>query len=324
MKSNRISLIFVILLLSNLLFSQGKIVSDSFYSNSLDTIRAVNIYIPEHYDSTNAKVRYPVIYFLHGGGGDHTSYKQIVPILDSLISNQIIDPLILVKPDGSCRPYLGSQYMNSFLYGNFEDYIVEDLIKYIDSKYNTKSIPKFRCIMGHSMGGEGAIRAALKHPNLFSGVASHGGVLSIEFIQFLYPLVLAENDSSDTIKPTSGYMSQALFTATGGYSPNMNNPPYFVNLPMSKQGTKIDSVWERWRLNDPAYLATRLDPQSGLSIYLDCGTNDPIFYCTTVFTDTLNHYKIPYEFHSFEGDHNNKLAERFPISLKFLNMAMKR
>ena len=323
MKSNINSLIFTILSLSNFLFAQSKIVSDKFYSISLDTIRAVNIYLPENYDSTNADERYPVVYFLHGGGGDHTSYKLIVPILDSLISNQIIDPLILVKPDGSCKPYLGSQYMNSDLYGNFEDFISDDLIKYVDSKYQTISKSSHRGIMGHSMGGEGAIRAALKHPSLYSGVASHGGVLSIEFIQFLYPLVLAENDSFDVIKPTSGYMSNVLFTATGGYSPNINNPPYFVDLPMNSKGDKIDSVWVRWQLNDPAHLATKLDPQSGLSVYLDCGTNDPIFYCTTIFTDTLNQYKIPYEFHSYEGGHNDKLSERFPISLEFLNKVMK-
>ena len=85
MKSNINSLIFTILSLSNFLFAQSKIVSDKFYSISLDTIRAVNIYLPENYDSTNADERYPVVYFLHGGGGDHTSYKLIVPILDSLI-----------------------------------------------------------------------------------------------------------------------------------------------------------------------------------------------------------------------------------------------
>lgn len=310
------------MLIFSFLYSQSKLIDDKFFSTSLDTTRDLRVYLPDGYDSLNADIRYPVIYFLHGGGGDQTSYQLIIPILDSLISNKIIDPVIVVKPDGNCKPYLNSKWMNSELYGNFEDFIVNDLVNYIDSKYQTIVLKGGRSIMGHSGGGEGAMRIALKHPDVYSGIASHSAILAPEFGKFIFPLILAENDSSDTIKPTAGFLSLVLFTAAGGYSPNMNKPPYFVDLPINKNGELIDSVWARWSLNSPVHLASEYSLEANLKIYLDCGTNDPIFEYTTVFTDTLASLNIPFEFQSYVGGHNDKLGERFPISLVFLNSVM--
>ena len=322
MNSKKCNLIFVLVLFSNLLYAQGKVVSDKFYSSSLDTVRAVNIYLPENYDSINAEIRYPVIYFLHGGGGDQNSYQLIIPILDSLIINHIIDPLIVVKPDGSSKPYISSKWLNSDLYGDFEDFIVNDLVNYIDSKYKTIPFAKGRCIMGHSGGGEGAMRIALKHPDIYTGVASHSGILSGGFLKFLTPLILAENDSSDLIKPTAGFLSKVLFTAAGGYSPNMNNPPYYVDLPIDNKGRVIDSVYTRWKFFIPSYLASLYNPKDGLDIYFDCGTNDPILKYTNVFADTLSTLKIPFVFQTFEGGHTDQLGKRLPISIKYLNSVL--
>ena len=322
MNSKKYNLIFVLLLFSNLSFAQSKVVSDRFYSSSLDTIRNVNIYLPENYNSTNAEIRYPVIYFLHGGGGDHTSYQLIIPILDSLIVNHIIDPVIFVKPDGSCKPYISSKWLNSDLYGNFEDFIVYDLVNYIDSKYQTIPFAKGRCIMGHSGGGEGAMRIALKHPDIYTGVASHSGILSSGFLKFLTPLILAENDSLDVIKPTAGFLSKVLFTAAGGYSPNMNNPPYYVDLPIDNKGRVIDSTFAKWKFYRPSYLASLYNPKAGLYIYFDCGTNDPILKYTNIFADTLSTLKIPFVFQTFEGGHTDQLGKRLPISITFLNSVM--
>ncbi|MFC1550890.1 alpha/beta hydrolase [Candidatus Neomarinimicrobiota bacterium] len=114
---------FLIISLTGSIYSQGRLIEDQFISNSLAFERNVNVYLPAMYDSNNTNIEYPVVYFLHGGGGDHNSYSGIIPILDSLIANNIIKPMIFVKPDGSCEPYLGSQYSNSELYGAFEDYI---------------------------------------------------------------------------------------------------------------------------------------------------------------------------------------------------------
>ena len=173
--------------------------------------------------------------------------------------------------------------------------------------------------MGHSMGGEGSMRIALKHPDRYVGVASHSGVLSIEFIHFLVDAVLKENEPYSSIKPSSGYMSKALFTASGGYSPNKNNPPFYVDLPIDKNGDIVESVWQRWKLNDPLNLASKYDPSHDLKIFFDCGTQDPILKVTSLFAGKLSDLGIPFIFHAYEGTHSNKLSERFCISLTFFN-----
>jgi S-formylglutathione hydrolase FrmB len=319
---NRIIKLVIILIIGTIAsntYSQSNLVDTKFFSASLDTIRDLRIYLPDGYDSTDIDKRYSVIYFLHGSGGNQTSYSGIFPILDSLITNHVIMPVIVVIPDGSSGPYLGSNYSNSALYGLFENYIAFDLIDYIDSNYKTIPSKDNRAIMGHSMGGEGSMRIALKHPNLYSGVASHSGVLSNGFLDFIVPLVIAEMDSTNQIKPTNGYMSQALFTAAGGTTPNMNNPPFYVDLPIDNHGNLIDSTFAKWQKTSTVFLATKYNTESNLQFYFDCGTDDPIFYYTTIFADTLKSRNIPFEFQSFKGGHSDKFYERFKISVVFLS-----
>ncbi len=319
---NKLILLLILGLFVSHAYSQSKQVDDNFFSTSLDTIRDLRVYLPDGYDSTDINKRYLVIYFLHGSGGNHTSYAGIYPILDSLINYKVIKPVIVVTPDGSTGPFLGSNYSNSALYGMFEDYIALDLINYIDNNYNTIPSKDNRAILGHSMGGEGSMRIALKYPNLYSAVASHSGILSDGFIDFVGPLVLAEMDSTNIIKPTNGYMSQVLFTAAGGKTPNMNNPPYYVDLPIDNEGKLIDSTFAKWQNCSPIFLATKYDPEMNLHIYFDCGTDDPILKYTQIFADTLKSRNIQFEFQSFKGGHSNKFYERFKISVVFLCSVM--
>jgi S-formylglutathione hydrolase FrmB len=319
---NKLILLLILGLFVSNANSQSKLVNDNFFSTSLDTIRDLRVYLPDGYDSTDINMRYPVTYFLHGSGGNHTSYSGIFPILDSLITNDIIKPLIVVVPDGSSGPYLGSNYSNSALYGMFEDYIAIDVINYIDRNYNTIPSKEKRAIMGHSMGGEGSMRIALKHPNLYSGVASHSGILSDSFIDFIGPLILAEMDSTNQIKPTNGYMSQVLFTAAGAKTPNMDNPPFYVDLPIDNNGNLIDSIFAKWQQSSPIFLATKYNTESNLHIYFDCGTKDFVFPYTEIFADTLKSLNIPFEFQSFNGGHSDKFYQRFKMSVVFLSSVM--
>ena len=115
---------------------------------------------------------------------------------------------------------------------------------------------------------------------------------------------------------------EAYFTVSGGYSPNMNNPPYFVDLPKDESGNWIDSTYAKWHLSDPVYWATQISKNANLNIYFDCGLSDPIIDCTRVFANTLKNNKIPYEFLEFEGDHSDKFYERFAISIIYLNTVL--
>ena len=80
-------------------FSQGTLTNIAFFSNSLETNRYVQIYLPEGYNPGDS-TRYPVIYLLHGASGNHNSFPWLKNILDTLIGNNYISPVIVVKPDG--------------------------------------------------------------------------------------------------------------------------------------------------------------------------------------------------------------------------------
>ena len=74
-------------------------------------------------------------------------------------------------PDASNR-YGGSFFTNSVTTGNWEDFIVRDLVAFVDGRYRTLRRPASRAIAGHSMGGYAAIKLAMKHPDVFGSVYS--------------------------------------------------------------------------------------------------------------------------------------------------------
>ena len=112
------------ILIFEVVYSQGTIISDSFYSSSLDEIRNYEIYLPEGY--TENEYYYPTVYFLHGISGYSTYTNSIQNLFDELIDSGSILEMIVVLPDGGNVLYEGSFYTNSELNGPFEEYIVYD------------------------------------------------------------------------------------------------------------------------------------------------------------------------------------------------------
>jgi putative tributyrin esterase len=112
---------------------------------------------------------FPVFYLLHGLTDDHTMWAR-----RSSIERYVEQlPLIMVMPDGGrgfyCDAVDGPAYATA---------IVRDLVGFIDETFHTKAERKGRCIGGLSMGGYGAIKLALQHPELFISAHSHSGALS--------------------------------------------------------------------------------------------------------------------------------------------------
>ncbi|NQT23955.1 hypothetical protein HQ585_01235 [candidate division KSB1 bacterium] len=312
----------ILFILNTSVFCDGIVLDDSFYSKSMEMEKMVDVYLPEGYDSTSTAQQYPVIYFLHGGWGNQDDYSNIIHVVDSLIGAKIIDPVIVVKPDGSMEPYLGSSYVNSVLFGPVEDYITFDLIEYIDATYNTDPRREKRSIMGHSMGGEGSMRIALKHPKLYSGVASHGGILDSKFSEFIFPKIIGELDSTKVLKPENGLFSEILFSKAAAWSPNPDNPPYFLDLPIDTSGQILEEAWAKWKENSAIYLVNSYDKSTGLAFYLDCGTKDFIHPYNVSFSKHLDSLNIKHTFKSYDGNHSNRLISRFSIALTFLDSVM--
>ena len=309
----------------NILPVFGTVQNITFFSQSLNAERNVQIYLPEGYDRTNTTERYPVVYFLHGAGGNQTDYSFIINILDQLIQQRKIEKVIVVKPDGSVPPYWGSYYTNSDLYGRFEDYIVYDLVNYIDSTYNTINSRNKRSIMGHSMGAYGAMKLALKHPDIFGAVATHSGPLEFHHYTDVVDSILAEYTGPPYhFNPNAGKFSKHAFTFAGAFSPNLKNSPYLVDFPLDSLGNPIDSTINKWFKYNPARLASYVSPDSAPAIYFDCGKQDELtlYSWNTAFRDTLDKLGLKYEFLAYNGNHTNQLYNRFQISLAFLDSVM--
>lgn len=127
-----------------------------------------SVYLPPGYEHSNR--RYPVVYLLHGYTDDDSGWIQFgeaPTIVDELIRDRTIPPMILVMPDGGVSWYINN-YDGSM---NYDDFMVKELIPHIDFSYRTRPTKEFRALAGLSMGGYGSFMMALKHPELFSAAA---------------------------------------------------------------------------------------------------------------------------------------------------------
>jgi S-formylglutathione hydrolase FrmB len=119
---------------------------------------------------SNTQERYPVVYLLHGYGGNYAQWSKISPQLAKTADDL---KLIFVCPDGG----KGSWYFDSPIDSTirYESYITKELVPFIDANFPTKAVSKSRAITGLSMGGHGAMYLALRHTDLFGAAGSTSG-----------------------------------------------------------------------------------------------------------------------------------------------------
>jgi Putative esterase len=150
----------------------GEIRSGNFAHSKIDTspIRKMVVYLPAGYDESPR--RYPVIYFLPDAFGSYRNlfdHKDAQGIFDRAIAVGMIDKFILVAVDMNTS--LGSSWcVNSPVTGNWEDFVVEELMPYMDANFKTLPRQESRGIAGKFMGGYCAIRLGMRHPDIFSSV----------------------------------------------------------------------------------------------------------------------------------------------------------
>ncbi len=212
--------------------------------------RNVLIYTPPGYDTYDHRTRYPVLYLLHGYGGDHNYYRGLYGLaetMDEMINSGEIEPMIIVMPDASNglgggfytnSPDAG--YPNPSFAGLYADFITDEVIDSIDFHYKTIADRRYRGIAGHSMGGYGAVKLAMERNDLFGSAASMSGPLAFyggfpqpanptfSGIVSLIPSVFAENGV--TPGDTAGYYSIApastkrltsmMFAMAAAFSPH--------------------------------------------------------------------------------------------------------
>ncbi|MGH3072167.1 MAG: alpha/beta hydrolase-fold protein [Gaiellaceae bacterium] len=150
-------------------FAEGTIASASFHSAALGEDVAYNVYLPAGYAGSTE--RYPVLYLLHGRGDSMSAWVQMKGALDALIASGEIQPTIAIMPDApwSSRAsyYVDSAYTGADPGRPVETAFTQDLIAHVDTAYRTVANRTGRGLAGYSMGGYGALRYSLAHPDLF-------------------------------------------------------------------------------------------------------------------------------------------------------------
>lgn len=325
----------------------SQVIIEHFHSQALENnplgdpaTRRVPVYLPPGYDPAQ---RYPVLYLLASFGSrglkflnDDLWEENIQQRLDRLIAAARVRPLIAVMPDASTR-YGGSQYLNSSVLGNYEDHILE-LVAYIDAKYPSLPAPGSRALAGHSSGGYGALRLAMRHPDVFGLVADHSGDKHFELAyqpDFGELLRYVERSGADALAALLADPGEALrrgaphtvlnlLAMAAAYSPNPA-APLGLDLPVDlATGAWSPDVWARWQQHDPLrMLAEHADALRALNLlYIDCGRFDEynLLYGARLFTQQLRQLHIPFTYEEYEGGHRH-MQHRYDISFAALSAA---
>jgi len=312
-KRSTFVIIFIVFFcfISNILIAQqGRIVEDKIHSASLEgnllndpATRPMAIYLPPSYDEGDKL--YPVIYYLHAYSDSYTAWSfSIKSVIDTLIQQSKVQDMIIVMPDGTNK-YGGSWYSNSSVAGNYEDYITKDLIEFIDSKYRTLPQRESRAIGGGSMGGYGAMKLAMKHPEAYCAVVSHSGLLSI-------------NHWKDIVRANP----QSMQSFAIAWSPNPNSDS-LCDYPADAKGNLLEDVWNRWLANDVVSMVKsyqgNLKKLAG--IYFDHGKQDTTVNISEAqeFDKVLTEAGISHIYEGYSGGHGDQWTSRLYIAIPFLS-----
>ncbi|MCD4729981.1 MAG: hypothetical protein K8R74_05245, partial [Bacteroidales bacterium] len=317
----KLTLLSVNLFIAIILFGQANILDTSFFSNALQETKMVDVFLPPGYDE-NPDWNYPVIYYLHGWGGDqNTGSNDVMATAHSFIVQETIEPVIIVSADNSPGPFGGSWYVNSILWGNYEDFMMNDLVSWIDNTFRTIPEKDGRALMGQSMGCFGSFRYGILYKEMFKVIAGHTGPMIYDvdlWLESASQQVLAENQPGPPYSyayATGGSFTQGSFLLSGALSPNLNSTQTYINpqnvdFIFDENGEFIDSVVTKWQANDMSLLVKQLTPENNVGIYYGCGTNDEwlLYPALSAFADTLEMLGLPFEFYSHNGGHSMPYA----------------
>ncbi|HEX2723161.1 MAG TPA: alpha/beta fold hydrolase [Gemmatimonadaceae bacterium] len=287
--------------------------------------RQATVYLPPGYSRRPAK-RYPVVYLLHGFAADHRAFMKgayqnlnVRISMDSLIRARAVREMIVVMPNARSA-YDGSFYANSVVTGNWEDFIVRDLVGFIDRKYRTIRGRSGRGVAGHSMGGFGALRLGMRHPETFSAVYA------------LSPCCLATTRFSDaaTLRAwriaaalsergqfvNAGFTPNRFYAEAAIYSPDSTNPPFYVRLPYRLSGDSLvldTAVARNWRATPLDTAPTYAANLRRVAIAFDAGSEDglkDIPVSVRQLDSVLTALRVPHSAELYEGTHGSRIRLR--------------
>ena len=291
----------------------GAALEGNLEGNAVD--RDTIVFLPPSY-ATEKSRRYPVVYALHGYsiGAEQWVGEIHVPQTIEGAFAQGAGEMIVVLPD-SKTAHNGSMYSSSVTTGDFERFIAHDVVAYVDARYRTIPDRASRGLVGHSMGGYGATRIGMKHPDVFGS------------LYVMSPCCLAPRGagpaSADLEKAVAGmktpadgaslpFLARAQLATAAAWSPNPKNPPLYLDLP-TKDGAPQPDVLAKWAANAPLAFVDQYvgNLRRYRAIAMDVGDQDGLRADAAKLHEALDRYGIANGFEVYPGTHTSRVADRF-------------
>ena len=333
----RIAVLLVFAFVPAVFAQEGRLVRERVHGASLEKTvtgesadRYVSIYLPPSYDASPTK-RYPVVYLLHGiTDSDETwthewskkgdPWGTIPGVMSRGVAENRFGEMIVVMPDQNTK-WGGSFYTNSSVTGKWEDFTVRELVSYVDGKYRTIAQAAGRGVAGHSMGGYGAIKLGMKHPDVFSVVygmnpAVLGWSRDLSLENPAFANVLKVKTLDEALK--AGLYTLGVIVVGQAFSPNPDRPPFFFDPPFAIVDGKLQPAepgFSKWQESFPLNMVVKY--RSNLlklrGLRFDSGYEDEFTHIpptARALSSELNARGVDHVFEEYNGDHRNRLWGR--------------
>jgi S-formylglutathione hydrolase FrmB len=327
-----LSLALAFVLPCSMALAQSQIVDVTIHSTGLEhnllgdsADQPVSIYLPDAY-AQEPERRFPVLYFLHGYGGEpntHANAERLRGAMDKGIAAGTVKPMIVVLPNGSNK-YHGSFYANSSTTGNWDDFIVKDVVGYVDNHYRTLAFAERRGLAGHSMGGFGALTLGFRHPDVFSSIYALSpcctdlvGDMGPSRPEWVGAAGLKSPDEVPAALKNGRFLVAAFSAMSAALAPDPDKKT-FGDLPfvVANGEMRTDPVaYSRIAENMPANMVVPLLPKIAQlkGIFIDFGAQDNFSHIVIGAEETaerLTQAGIPNTLEVYQGNHSNHVEQR--------------
>ena len=289
----------------------GKALEGNLEGDAVD--RDTIVFVPPGYAKDKSR-RYPVVYALHGYsiGAEQWSGEIHVPqTIEGAFAQGGAKEMIVVLPD-SKTAHNGSMYSSSVTTGDWETYVARDLVVYVDGHYRTIPERPSRGLAGASMGGYGAVRIAMKRPDVFSSLYILSACcLTAQLNPRPEAMAAAEAIRSREQAEKAERGPSVTLASAAAWSPNPNNPPLFLDLPM-KDGKVRPEIVAKWAANSPLAMIDQYIPnlKTYRAIGMDIGTKDGLLGANKELELAMTRFGVVHTYEEYDGDHTNRRAER--------------
>ncbi len=302
--------------------------------------RELFVYLPPAYDPAQ---RYPLVLMLPSHGNTAQSLlnwrgwgEGVDQQADRLILSGACPPFVMVLPD-TWTALGGSLHLNSPLLGNYETYLLEEILPFVEGRYPL--LPDRRAVMGRSSGGYAALVFAMRRRGLFQAVAAHSADLYFEFS--LLPEFAKMDRLLAGFNGLEGFLNEAraltpkqqaffdLAAPIAALSVLAQNPaaPFGFDLPIDDLGALREDVWERCLPYDPLRMVVTPTHAESLrelrALVIDCGAYDEynLQVGARLFHRTLDRLGIRHIYESYPAGHRHT-QYRYDVSLPILVRAL--